>query len=202
MKPLLLATQNAGKIAEMRPLLSAHFALTTLDEIAQTGSSVPAVEETGDTYQKNAWLKAEAYFQAFGHPVLADDSGLEIDVLGGAPGVYSARFGGLALAWPDRWNEVWKSLAPYPETAWTARFRSVLCYYQGKGRPEFFEGFVDGRILPSATGTSGFGYDPIFYCNELGKSFGEASSSEKLAISHRTKSLVAFLEWWKKHTGS
>ncbi len=155
----------------------------------------PDVVEDGHTYYENALKKAIAFQKVYGVPVLADDSGLELDPLDGAPGVFSARFGGEKISWPDRWKHMYEKLAPFPRDRWTARFRAVLCYYDGKSVPVFFEGTTEGRIHPGPAGEKGFGYDPIFFSTALGRTFGEAPSADKDRVSHRAVAARKFLEW-------
>jgi XTP/dITP diphosphohydrolase len=193
-RPLVLATGNAGKAAEFRRLLGPRFQLTTLSEIAaRTGVKAPEVEETGESYYENALKKALGYYAYAQAPVLADDSGLELDALGGLPGVFSARFGGEDLSWPARWQHLQDELQTTGAGPWPARFRCVLCYYDGKTPPVFFEGTTEGSVIPAAKGASGFGYDPIFYSEALGETFGEASDEKKDTVSHRARALEHFV---------
>lgn len=200
-RPLVLATSNQGKAAEFRRLLGPSVTLVTLAEVAaNVGKPPPEVEETGESYYENALVKALRYFayaksmstDGGPFPVLADDSGLELDALGGLPGVYSARFGGEDLSWPARWQHLQDELQTTGTGPWPARFRCVLCYYDGVRPPVFFEGTTEGSVIPAAKGTSGFGYDPIFYSDALGSTFGEASDEKKDTVSHRARALQAF----------
>ena len=204
LRPLLLATTNAGKATEFRRLVGGRFLVRTLDELAGSAdSNPPEVEETGESYYENALKKALRYFAwaktvaakdgAAPLPVLADDSGIELDALGGLPGVYSARFGGEDLSWPARWQHLQDELQTTGPGPWPARFRCVLCYYDGVHPPVFFEGTTEGSVIPAAKGTAGFGYDPIFYSDGLGATFGEASDEKKDAVSHRARALSAFV---------
>ena len=194
LKPkLLIATQNSGKLDEFSALLADIFDITS-------AISPPHVLENGTTYFENASKKALSYFETCQSPVLSDDSGLEVDVLKGAPGLLSARFGGERLSWSERWNFLYQQLRPYPVSAWSARFCCVLCYYDGNSEPQFFEGVVPGKIAPAPKGEKGFGYDPIFYCSSLGKTFGEASREEKDQVSHRAIAAKSFLRWWVDHS--
>lgn len=188
MKPLLIATTNLGKLHEFHGLLSDIFTITSLDKKA------PKVIEDGKTYQANAEKKAKEYFRHYQVPILTDDSGLEVDALGGRPGVDSAIFGGEKLEWPERWNHLYQELAKQPLKDWTARFRCVLCYYDGKAS-HFFEGTTEGSISKTPVGLLGFGYDPLFYSRELKKSFGDATKEEKSQVSHRGRATLAFRNW-------
>ncbi len=184
---LLIATHNPGKLKEFTEGLKTSF-------LCQPPSQPMDVEETGSTYRANAALKAKAYFDTFGLPVLSDDSGLEVDALEGKPGVFSARFGGESLSWIERWEKLKTAMALRPETRF-AQFRCVLCYFDGKHQ-SFFEGLAPGEIVFPPRGDKGFGYDPIFYSADLKKTFAEASFEEKLRHSHRGLALQAFLKWW------
>ncbi len=200
---VVLATGNVGKAEEFRRLLGSRFSLVTLPEIAATSNiEPPDIEESGESYYENALKKALGYFAyakaalpdtGVPHPVLADDSGIELDALGGMPGVYSARFGGEDLSWPARWQHLQDELQTTGAGPWPARFRCVLCYYDGVRPPVFFEGTTEGSVIPAAKGTSGFGYDPIFYSDALGSTFGQASDEKKDTISHRARALEAFV---------
>lgn len=192
---LLLATSNKGKIEELRAFFRLKQSPLQCVGPEDLGKAAPEVEENGSTYRANALLKAEAYERLFKVPVLADDSGLEVEALNDAPGIFSARFGGEGLTWPQRWEALYKKLHPRPEP-WAARFRCVLCYYDGTV-PWYTEGTVEGFLLSGPRGGEGFGYDPIFLCPELGKTFGEATASEKDRVSHRAKALETF---WKTLT--
>ncbi|MCX6102400.1 MAG: RdgB/HAM1 family non-canonical purine NTP pyrophosphatase [Proteobacteria bacterium] len=186
---LLVATSNPGKLKEFKGLLSAKFLCVPLP------LHTPVVVEDGTTYRENALKKAKGYFEIFQSAVLSDDSGLEVDSLQGAPGVDSATYGGENLTWPQRWallNERLEAIAKAPSTA---RFRCVLCYYDGMGPAHFFEGTTEGTISLLPKGTEGFGYDPIFYSSELKKTLGEALPSEKARVSHRARAVSKFLTW-------
>lgn len=198
MPTLFLATSNLGKIGEFRDLLKG-FTLTHPSQAEFESLTPPEVVEDGLTYYENALKKALRYFEMYRRPVLADDSGIEVDALYGAPGVNSAYFGGEKISWAERWQHLWKQLSGVPQGEWTARFRAVLCYYDGQNPPRFFEGVTEGKVLPTPRGNDGFGYDPIFFSKDLGKSFGEASALEKHRASHRARAVQAFLEWWPSH---
>lgn len=194
---LLIATSNEGKVREFELLLAPLKPLLRMSDPKFLGNFPPLVKEDGETYFENALKKALAYYKVYQVPVLADDSGLEIDALQGAPGIHSARFGGTDLTFPERWSLIQSSLANVPPERRTCRFRCVLCFFDGNGVPVFFQGTVDGRIAPAPAGKSGFGYDPLFYSVALGKTFGEATTAEKDRISHRAEAVEAFVKWWK-----
>ena len=190
---LRVASKNIGKWKEFAELLTPAFRCLPFDPAA------PEVDEIGSTYTENALLKAKGFFQYYQQPVLADDSGLEIDVLQGAPGVLSARWGGGSLSWSERFAFLYNQLRPFPPAQWTARFRTVLCWVGGAGQPLFFEGVTEGKIQLAPSGAQGFGYDPVFFSCDLGKSFGEATDAEKSQVSHRARAVAAFLEWVQKN---
>lgn len=190
---LLIATQNAGKLAEFRALLGARFECLALNDPHWRGIVCPDVVEDGSTYFENCLKKAMTYFGKYRTPVLADDSGLEVDGLQGGPGIHSARFGGESLGWPQRWELMISHLRGQDTAAWRARFRCVLCYYDGQGVPVFFQATSEGHIVAEPKGQKGFGYDPIFFSDELGKTFAEASGPEKDRVSHRGRAVSAFL---------
>jgi XTP/dITP diphosphohydrolase len=144
------------------------------------------VEETGTTYAENAALKAVAAHAATGLPALGDDSGLEVEVLGGEPGLHSRRLGPTQAA---RNAELWRRLAEVPRP-WKARFVAALALAPG---PRLFEGRVEGELLPEARGSSGFGYDPIFLLPELGRTFAELEPAQKQRWSHRGRAAQALL---------
>jgi XTP/dITP diphosphohydrolase len=192
---LFLATSNLGKIREVQRQLGEEFDCVGTSDPQFAHLQAPAVEENGQTYYENALKKALAYYEVYQLPVLADDSGLEVDALNGQPGVHSARFGGDTLPWPARWGLLHAKLLQTCSPPWPARFRCVLCYYDGRRVPRFFEGKAEGEITKEVRGNQGFGYDPIFRSYQLGKTFGEASESEKERTSHRAEALRHFLAW-------
>jgi len=189
--PLLVATSNPGKLKEFSQLLRPMFLCESLPP-----NTFPVLED-GKTYRENALKKAEGYFKRFNKPVLSDDSGLEIDALGGAPGVDSAIYGGESISWPARWDFLYQQLGDLRQTNPLARFRCVLCYYDGVNPPRLFEATTEGHINSKPKGTGGFGYDPIFYSRELGKTLGEAGSDEKALISHRARAVKKFIDFIK-----
>lgn len=148
-------------------------------------SDLEMPEETGTTYEENAVLKAKAVFAAVGGYVLADDSGLSIDLLDGAPGLYSSRFAGVGADYDTKIEAIWRALEGFEPKAWTASFYSVLALIGPQGAIHTFEGKVDGLILPEKRGHNGFGFDPVFYVPRLKKTTAELSHAEKNAISHR-----------------
>jgi XTP/dITP diphosphohydrolase len=182
-----LATSNPGKLLELRALLAdLPVKLTTPDDL---GLHLP-VAETGATYTENASLKACAFATASGLPSLADDSGLEVEVLGGAPGLHSARYApepGASDA--DRRARLLQALAGYPQP-WKATFRSTACLVLPNGETFFAEGTCHGQIMPTQRGNGGFGYDPIFLLPELDRTMAELGLDEKNRLSHRAKAIA------------
>ena len=186
MKALVLATGNPGKIKECAAFLGpAGFTVLGLDALTDQ----TPVEETGSTFEANARLKAEGYSLRTPHFVLADDSGLEVDALGGAPGVLSARYGGPDLTDPERCTAVLDALAGTPDDKRTARFRCVLALAKAGRTLATYDGVVEGAILREPRGTNGFGYDPIFFHAPSGRAFAELTREEKERVSHRGNAL-------------
>lgn len=183
---LVIATGNPHKIEEFQEILTGvPFELVSPEQL---GAHIE-VEETGATFAENAILKAVAYANATGLLALADDSGLEIDALGGEPGVYSARWAGEGVTYPERFRILLGRLAEVPEEQRTARYRCVIALAEPApaGLLGLAEGTVEGRIAEAPHGSGGFGYDPIFYVPEFGRTFGEVSPAEKHGISHRAR---------------
>ena len=198
MKPeLLIATRNPGKVREVESLLGAYpLRLLNLAEFPATRD----VEETGTTFAENAAIKARAYAAQTGCWTLADDSGLEVDALGGAPGVYSARYGGTGLSDAARIERLLEALSNTSDTERRARFISVIAIADTKGNiAELFTGSCEGRIAHEPRGSGGFGYDPVFVPEGYEKSFGELPSEIKQSISHRARALKAALPFLLEH---
>jgi len=179
---LLLATNNTGKVKEYRSLLQGiPFELVTPKEM---GSHMD-VEETGTTYEENARLKAYALAQESGLLTLADDSGIEVDALDGEPGVISARYAGENASDAERVNYLLAKMKDIPKEKRSARFRCVIAIAQPDGQAEFCEGECKGVITFRPQGTKGFGYDPVFFFPERGKTMAELPFEIKNQISHR-----------------
>ena len=192
---IVLATHNRGKMEEMAAILG-HLPveLLTLDAFPEIGD----IPETGNTLKENAFIKAETVHRLTGLPALADDTGLEVDALNGAPGIYSARYAGADATFDDNCQKLLKELHGIPVEKRTAWFRTVIAFVNG-GEKEWVEGVAEGRIIEEKRGIGGFGYDPIFYYPPLRKTFAELDSVEKNSISHRGKALRNFcgiLEKW------
>ena len=182
-KKLLIATHNQGKVREYRDLLNGlPFELLSLDDLGITED----VAETGATFRENAWLKAHAYSRLGQMLTLSDDSGLEVDALGGAPGVHSARYGGDACqSDEDRVKLLLSNLAGTPWQQRTARFRCFIAICEPGGAEASVVGSVAGMIQYEPKGTDGFGYDPVFYLPSFGLTLAELAMAEKNRISHR-----------------
>jgi len=179
---LLIATDNPGKLAEYRALLGDIPA--TLTTPRQEGIAMD-VEETGSTFRANAMLKASAYAAASGLLTIADDSGLEVDALGGAPGVHSRRFGSEHLTDAQRSRLLLDEMRDVPAGNRTARFQCVIAIAQPDGRTWTRKGACEGEIAFEPRGSSGFGYDPIFFLPEFGRTMAEVDPKVKNRISHR-----------------
>jgi len=191
---IIIASNNAGKIAEMKEKLKAY----NINVISQKEANINIeVEETGTTFEENAILKAETIYKLSGKPVIADDSGLEIDALDGMPGVYSHRFAGPNATDEDRINKVLELMKDVPIEKRTARFKCVICYIDENGKKHLFEGIAEGKIGFAPKGKNGFGFDPIFVWNN-DKTFAELSPKYKNQISHRGNAISKFLEFLNK----
>jgi XTP/dITP diphosphohydrolase len=191
MKPLLIATTNEGKLREIRDVLRGlDIPLLSLNDFPP----VQEPDETESTFEGNALLKAHAYAQAFGVMTAAEDSGLVIDALGGAPGVHSARYPG--DTYPEKFSNLYSHLAAQPRP-WTARYVcAVAVVVKGDTTPLFqTTATVEGEIWPEPKGNGGFGYDPIFYYPPYGRTFGEVDEARKLAVAHRGKAFGRLKEW-------
>ena len=191
---IVLATHNRGKMKEMSSIL-AHLPvkLLTLDDFPQIG----AIPETGETLKENAFIKAETVHQKTGLPALADDTGLEVDALDGAPGVHSSRYDGETATFEDNCRKMMQEMDGIPAEKRTARFHTVIAFVSNNGN-EWTEGMVEGRILEKKRGDGGFGYDPLFYYPPLKKTFAELNSEQKNNISHRGKALRNFCQILEK----
>ena len=191
MEEIILATNNKNKVEEMKEKLKKF----DIDVISQKEAGFDIdVEETGTTFLENAILKAETIYKLSKKPALADDSGLEVDYLDGAPGVYSHRFAGENASDEDRINKMLNLMKDVPEEKRTARFKSVLCYIDLKGEKHIFEGIAEGKIGYESKGNNGFGYDPIFIYED-GRTFAEMTKDEKNKVSHRGRAVQKFIEY-------
>lgn len=196
MNRLLIATRNAHKLAEIRTILDLpDFEIVGADEIA----GLPEVEEDAETFEGNALKKARTLRDASGLWTLADDSGLEVDALNGAPGVYSARYAGEPTDSAANNRKLLAALAG--RTDRTARFRCVIALAAPDGREWTVDGRCEGRIALAPSGAEGFGYDPLFVPEGHTISFAEMSSAEKNAISHRGRALAKAAAEWRDILG-
>ena len=183
---LLIATENPGKRREYEQLLAARpWVLCTPRELALT----LAIDENGESYVENARMKALRYMEASQLPALADDSGLEVDALGGAPGFHSARYAGGDASDADRYRLLLRNLAATPWPERTARFRCVLALAVPGGEVYTAEGTCEGVIAFEPAGGNGFGYDPIFHLPELGQTMAQLPAEIKNRVSHRARAV-------------
>lgn len=192
----IIATNNKGKLAEFERILEA----LGIRAVSQREAGVRLeVEETGKTFEENAYLKAAAAAKASGQPAVADDSGLEVDALGGAPGVYTARYAGENATDEQNIGKLLAALGDLPADRRGARFVSAICCVLPDGGSFTVRGECEGRIGFERAGTGGFGYDPVFFVG--GRSFAQLSAAEKDACSHRGKALRAFAARLREQDG-
>jgi XTP/dITP diphosphohydrolase len=189
--PLLVSTRNLHKLREIRIILGATFEVSDLSILP----TMREVEETGTTFEENAELKAVAASQLFDGWVIADDSGLEVDALGGAPGVYSARYAGEAASDAQNNALLLKNLEVVPEEERQARFRCVIVLARAGRKLAAFSGVVEGLIAASPRGAEGFGYDPLFIPNGFSQTFGELPVATKNRLSHRARAINQLRAW-------
>jgi XTP/dITP diphosphohydrolase len=198
---LVFATHNRGKLKELSQLLSLDgVELLSLDDL----KGIPRIEETGETFSENAELKARVVMEATGLPALADDSGLEVDAIDGAPGVRSARYAGPGASDAERIYLLLRNLEGVPPEKRTARFRCVVAFIDplDPDRVRLQEGSCEGLILDKPRGKGGFGYDPVFYVEELGQTFAEASPEAKNRLSHRGEAMHKMMEELRQYLGA
>jgi XTP/dITP diphosphohydrolase len=192
-RPLVFATRNRGKLVELRQLLPDVDVLDLDGAAARIGRGIPEVDEDADTFVGNAIKKAREVSAATALPALADDSGLEVDALGGAPGVWSARYAGIGSSDAANNAKLLAALRDVPSAHRTARFRSVLALADAAGplgdATITSEGVCDGVILDAPRGTGGFGYDPLFLFPALGQTFAELGVGTKGELSHRARAM-------------
>ena len=190
---VVLASHNQKKMVEMKAILS-QMGVEVLSQ-AEVGVDLEP-EETGTTFEENARIKAQAVMQATGLPAIADDSGLMVDALGGDPGVYSARYGGPGLDDTGRWQLLLKNMAGESNRA--CKFVSVICCAFPDGGEVMARGECPGILAQGPSGDGGFGYDPIFYLPQLGKTMAQLTPAEKNQISHRARALAGFQKEWER----
>jgi XTP/dITP diphosphohydrolase len=189
---MVLATNNKHKVSELKPLLESRYQLRTLEQIGCKDE----LPETTDTLEGNSLQKAQYLFDHYKLACIADDSGLEVEVLNGEPGVYSARYAGQQRNDDDNINLLLEKLKPHANR--NARFRSVITLIDEFGNPRLFEGIVNGRIIDERRGTDGFGYDPIFVPEGYDQTFAEISLEEKNKISHRARAIQKLLTFFQE----
>ena len=187
---ILFGTNNPHKLKEIREILRGEYSVFSLKD---RGISLD-VEETEDSLEGNALLKAKTYFELSQLPCFADDTGLEVEALEGAPGVYTARYAGPACRAEDNIQKLLKELGDTSHRK--ARFRTVISFYDGK-EDHSFEGIIEGNIAFAPRGEKGFGYDPVFIPEGKVLSFAEMASEEKHEISHRGRALAKFVSFLK-----
>jgi XTP/dITP diphosphohydrolase len=189
MKKILFATTNEGKVKEINTILSEFpIQVLSLKDIATPSITELNIEETGSTFTENAIIKARGYAEATGLITLCDDSGLVVDALRGDPGVHSKRYGSTD---ESRNQKLLSELSGVDETKRSARFVCAIAIYDPHtNTTHTVEGRSEGHITSEAMGNNGFGYDPVFYSTELGKTFAQASTSEKNQVSHRGRAMT------------
>ena len=187
---LVVATGNFGKLREMRILLGDRFDVVSMQELGLA----PDIDENGDTFEANALIKAEALMKLTGCATIADDSGLEVDALGGRPGVYSARYSGVHGDDEANNDKLLEELRDVPDEKRTARYGCAMALCRPGREPVVARGTCEGRILRERRGEGGFGYDPLFLSADFDKTFAEATMEEKNAVSHRARAIKALLE--------
>lgn len=191
MKELVLATRNRDKGAELQALLGGlGVTIRTLDEFP----GAPEVEEDGETCEANAVKKAVTIARYTGLFSVADDTGLMVEALNGRPGVHAARYAGDRATYEDNWRKLLRELASIPRGSRGARFVTVAAMAHPDGRVETVEGVLEGVITERPAGSGGFGYDPVFWLPQLGKTLAELSPEEKNRVSHRAKAFAKVKE--------
>ena len=190
---IVIATRNKHKAVELQTLLhGVGYDAVRLDEIDPDGK-IPEVEETGTTFKENALLKAHAIAKATGLPSVADDTGLEVDALEGAPGIFSARYAGENCTYEDNVKKLLRELSDVADDRRTASFKTVAVYVH-KETELSAEGVVEGVITEKAEGFGGFGYDPVFSVWDMKKTYAQLADEEKNRVSHRGKAIRSLIE--------
>ena len=190
---IVIATRNRHKAVELQTLLhGAGYDAVQLDEI-DPDNIIPEVEETGTTFKENALLKAHAIAKATGLPSVADDTGLEVDALEGAPGIFSARYAGENCTYEDNVKKLLRELSDVADDRRTARFKTVAVYVH-KETELSAEGVVEGVITEKEEGVGGFGYDPVFSVLDMKKTYAQLADEEKNRVSHRGKAIRSLIE--------
>jgi XTP/dITP diphosphohydrolase len=196
MRKIVLASNNAGKLREIRAVLDG----CDIELIAQKEFGVPDADETGLSFVENALIKARHAAELTNLPSVADDSGIEVDALDGAPGIYSARYGGVGASDSANNTKLLDALRDTPEQARTARFQCVLVFmrHARDPMPQIFSGTWEGRILFETHGKNGFGYDPLFFVPTHGCASAELPPEVKNVLSHRGQALRALAAAWRR----
>jgi len=190
-KRIIVATKNRGKLEEIAQLLSGlPYEVVSMTDAGVTGD----ITEDGSTFEENALIKARTVWNATGDTVMADDSGLEVDYLGGAPGIYSARYAGQSATDEDKFCKLLKELSGVPEDQRNARFVCAIALILPDGREVTVRGTCEGYIAEEPAGAGGFGYDPVFYVPEFGMTFAQMGEELKNSISHRGNALRKVLD--------
>ena len=192
---IVAATNNKGKLKELKAMLSPYAQVLSLADVNITGD----VEETGTTFEENAALKAEYAYNICRLPTIADDSGLEVDALNKEPGIYSARYAEINGYNGHIIDFLLKKMDGIQDRS--ARFVCCICFIDGDGNKQYFKGFTEGKILLERDGDGGFGYDPVFFSNDLNKSFGKAEPDEKDKVSHRGRAIKELVKYMEKKYG-
>ena len=194
-KDIVIATHNPDKKKEiMIALHELGVNILSLDNFPEIGE----IEETGSTLLENSLIKARTVSSITGIPVIADDTGLEVDALNGAPGIYSARYAGINVSYEDNVRKLLSEMSSTDMDSRTARFRTVVSYHSSN-KELWTEGVIEGSITMGAIGTGGFGYDPVFRVKQTGKTFAEMTSREKNKISHRGVALEKMCKLLKEN---
>jgi|LSQX01.3.fsa_nt_gb XTP/dITP diphosphohydrolase len=187
---IIVATKNVGKLEEVAQLLSKlPYDVISMSEAGMTDD----IEENGDTFEENALIKARAVWKVTGETVIADDSGLVVDYLGGAPGIHSARYAGEGATDADKNNKLLSELAGVPADKKTARFVCAIGLIFPDGKEHVVKGLCEGYIVEKPVGNNGFGYDPLFYVQEFGLTIAQMDADLKNSISHRGNALRKIL---------
>lgn len=187
MESMIIATKNEGKVCEFKEILGNRFNFLSLNDFPH----LPDIIETGDTFATNSYMKALFTARASGVPAIADDSGICVDSIGGAPGVYSARYAGDGATDGENILKLLNSIPP--DTNRSAKFETVITIALPTGQSLSYTGECRGLIERKEKGSNGFGYDPIFYSLDLGMTFGEATKEQKNKVSHRSRALAKLL---------
>ncbi len=197
---IYLATNNAHKAEEFTSLARGELKFVTTKELSLNTGKPISWDETGTTFPENAKIKADVLASITRAPVLADDSGLMVDVLDGEPGVYSSSYGGVEGDAIRNMNKLIETLRKLPPQRFPAKFVCCLWYREGEAFTKSFTGECHGEIVLTPRGQQGFGYDPIFLVKGSNKTLAEFTIEEKNQVSHRRQAFSQWLEWWKKRS--